>query len=403
MKKILALLITIPLVAPLAMFAQEPIVIEPTETYQVSQEWHYDGYSVERINIPEGLAQIKLADNMQKNGFLPLADENLQLYLFDLETKTVKQTSLLLPWSRQCAGCSTSISGRPAAIAEVTQEGEIVVLQNEVWMLFNPSTFVLNPVVLPNDDYTYRVYVGADGLLYAFTGETNFPGKIDPKIHRATFQVFTDEDPIEVEELETSYARQNYSKAPNDPEVNYDWIKSNKDPQSPKFSFIGQTDYTQKSDLHIGMIQKGIYVARGETLTKIGYSNESIYGYLGSISFKTKSPLGVGDNSVVWIGGDSNLYLATLDLENLPNHGAFDIPIRTPFKSNSDSTVYYNTGTPSGTVRFMSANDYFKFTKEIFRIKKRDTNFEFVLSFPEEIVKKFFGKSDKENVTPWTF
>ncbi|NQV12449.1 hypothetical protein HQ524_03720 [Candidatus Uhrbacteria bacterium] len=337
-----------------------------------TNEWDHDGYIVKRYTFDNLHLQHAVDDGgLRSRGIVPLVNDS-ELFLYYADMQRIVRTGYFLPVERFCDRCGSRANPVKGTIK--MKDGKILVKSEYSntadWLL-------LNPYYLTTDLWIdYDEYLEQTGL------ENVHPRIISNQLvtvsasSYGTMSNFWVPRP-NVFEPNTAFAVARVSSRQSVPAVE-------------KFPYLLQT--SKLPGYTIGQIDNGVYLTDGYKLTKIGFAkkeptllalvdNTLMYKLMYQSLYE---PQAITDRSLGWIGEDGALYVAIL-LGNLPNHGILNIPQNIPFRSASDSTVYFYAememypGDPSiKTYVVQNEADY----QELFN----DPTFSKVLTLPDEAV-----------------
>lgn len=352
------------------VFAFDKTTITPTA------HWEYEGYVVDQYFGVPGLQIVNYSEPWREHGILPLSDNAGNLWIFNNREQTLTSTPYQLAYRTAYPGYrNSSRNGLTARVLEVDKK--ILVMNDGSLFLFDPINGDVEQLLDKDATDLYvvenQVYWGG-GATRVVNEQIYFTSVVDGE-----YKYFWLQDVNTVEEIyELPISDMLFDR--NELAIGIpasEYLLKN----APH---IALTD-TLGAEHFVGQVNGGIYIANeAGDLTKIGYTDQDIvraenedHYYIDSKS--QKSPRTVGDSSVAWIGEDRALYVATIDLDNLAPTGLQDIPTGMPFRSESDSAVYFRyTDGVFGVRKFISKNDYVAATG--------DESFEYVVTIPDQVL-----------------
>ncbi|MDP2632014.1 MAG: hypothetical protein Q8P30_04610 [Candidatus Uhrbacteria bacterium] len=327
-------------------------VIDDTlwETRNYDTQWDYEGYSVSRYDGDLYYEHVLGGESLREEGIFPLLHytyddsgdrQTANFTLLYTETMKMVETSYTLPEADVSfyipyARAPNVIANTGRSLRSIEMIGnQIVVIsypdEGESFYLLDPLT--LEATLLTNfdafeedkrldidDTYAVDNIVYIRGTDYA-TSEKNGATTSFTDAYDVCWGVNKNGD---VESLETCPERELI-------DLDYTDYVSNG---------FHQTD--QLGNLAIGQIGRGVYAKDEDgTLSRLGYGWGTSAGAQKWDRFQPFMPLTAGDNFVAWFGADASLYVAELNGEPLPDDGIQDLPLSTPFRTESDPTVYF--------------------------------------------------------------
>jgi hypothetical protein len=375
------ILLVLPLLALITIFPAGMSAQQTNTTLSPTQNWEYQGFNVTQMATGDRFArfeQLPAANFVREKGVLPIAglvagtegapqgSQEWQLLIVDPETKQATVTDFYLPGEFRCYGCGTSGGQNDRPVVREA-DNRMIVKNDAGWYLFDPITMaseqILSPQDLPAGNYNdYTLNVLADDKIVA---EENTPYVSSRGEDVPSYLLINATNASDVV-LERVYD--------NPEEVEFIPNAVNHNLQTP--DYLHPTGELA-GGIVVGQIGTGIYAYNNDTLTKIGYSDRSLRGTYQAVSFTEKTALPFGNNTVGWIGEDDALYIAELT-GTTPHTGALNIPTDAPFRTHSDSTVFFEPSSPSmAPLRvFETAGEYIE--------RFDDPNFEKVLWIPDD-------------------
>lgn len=316
--------------------------ITPTSSYGAEAAWNYSSYTVSRFAPNEGtrFLQLEGLDSLREQGVLAVANEKFQLFILREGTFRMEQTPFTVPASDEQFGCATSLCIVPYPKGYLVGN-RIVVTTNDKWYLYDPFTdqaeLWFDPAALGMTGGFMAVAANNQLYVYSVSQQTTTP---------TTYWV---SKPNHVEQL---------SELP--PRIKYVGYRLEVDqaeaPIGTTAGFIATDDFGT-TGVQVGQVGEGVYVQQHGALTRIGYSL-NMYGHVRMMSFTPKTVLAYGATNAAWVGTDGKLYVAAIVFNRLKATGFQDVPGRTPFRTVSNSAVFYDGVNPDPITVYMNAAAY---------------------------------------------
>ncbi|NQV12438.1 hypothetical protein HQ524_03665 [Candidatus Uhrbacteria bacterium] len=283
--------------------------------YGPTSSWDSAGYTVKRYSVDNVALFNALQDKPLRDlGFAAFTDAESNLYLFSTNQHKLVQTNYKVSQAAWCDGCATSTSTQYVGTVTM-KDGKTVVRKDNDWYLLNPFTLQAD------------LWISASKVKQA-TGQDYWTARVSNN------QLI----------LTTGFGSGQSHYAVTQPNVfvantTLRWSEALPSQiASPALHpHLMVTD--KNGTLSTGQIDKGIYVTRGATLTKIGYTERASrtkYSYVTRYE-----PRFIDVNNVSWIGADGAFYVAELRPNDMKNTGIVDVPRGVPFRSQSSPEVYY--------------------------------------------------------------
>ncbi|MCG2687363.1 hypothetical protein L6260_00985, partial [Candidatus Parcubacteria bacterium] len=331
------------------------------------------------------LVQMEHTESMTSKGYLPLGDKKtLELYIFNSFSQSLQATGYTLPFAMRCYGCATSLSSGAYPMAEILDNGSIVVQKDDDWFLFDPLTFTAKQILMPNVGDSMILFVGSDNQLHVYTGVASSDNGLYTE-WSVFYIVSAKNTPLEVDYDSKVIGQNIYNSFINDPHDPHATFEDST--KNDSFPFMDV--YGQVNEYSIGTIGAGVYVADEYSLSKIGFTSSSY----------TDRPILINDSQVVWIGQDDNLYIADVDYGVLASTGVQDVPGgNLPFRTMSDSTVYFVKFYQTLN-RFDCAQDYYDYT--FLTYGQVDISFSRVVFISDDAFKAKYGDKVKDSIASW--
>lgn len=315
--------------------------LEHRTWYGYTDVWHQSDYSVMRFTPEAGITFIEPlnSDTLVEQGLLAVVPaDSSWLYLYNEADQRLYKTNAQLPY--------TGWQARSQTPYVALKDGQIMTQQNGDIYFMDPITFEQELWVTRDvlEGYTgtrtwYESIIGNELYLYGGKHSSGTDGRV---YHVTAPNQFTLVDALPARDAHAPL------------------------PASSSFPYLHVTG--SHSGMLAGLIEEGVYVANGPTLTKVGYTDYKTNGWnLGGTYTSRKEPRFVGDHSIGWIGVDGALYIADWSERTLEHTGVQDIPRGVPFRSISSSKVYFHDthattlygGVVIGTYHFANEADYY--------------------------------------------
>jgi hypothetical protein len=397
-KRILTfMLLAVVIMLPADMSAQQTnhTTINPEKT------WEYEGYDVTKFDTGERyeyFEHLRNTEEFRAMGVLPFAGripdrDRFELLILREDDNSVIATGYYLV---------TSISYRstPHPYSSQYYDDKIVVKRDSAWYLYDPTTLeateILSKKDIPDRTYDGPINQQFEGLdtrhrkygfnnynvvvignkLYATSKPTVYPGPLYDRTPKYLLVNVDNTKPIQLEPFYGSSGPANPNKESNE--------KRDEHVQAPPYFYP-----TDKSAAGlVGQIGAGVYVKQSGKLTKIGYTKRAPSYKSDSYTRTNQSPITFAGDKVVWMGVDGAMYVATINSSALKHTGVQDVPTNTPFRTETNPTVYFKPPESRhyfrGTTLYNEPKAFVRYeNKDAYMRDHDDPNFEKVLWIPE--------------------